>query len=237
MSDLSFKKIEQSINDRKRLHVSFLKHVKTYKPFLELEDKAFSDGALSKKTKELMALSISIVTKCEPCMEWHLDQAMLVIMAHQEKAWQMKPNRKIMPSRWVVTDPGQHIAMQFDQKMLGKLINPLYKTALTLEDGQGKELFRLVDPRTNIPDRVLSVGPNDWALMDGDQPVAKLVRLSRQTAPAKGIFGKLKKIFSIFRQGDCQRRQPACIIGTDGVRNADAIRRIDRCFWWISIIS
>ena len=127
--------------------------------------------------------------------------AMLVIMAHQEKAWQMKPNRKIMPSRWVVTDPGQHIAMQFDQKMLGKLINPLYKTALTLEDGQGKELFRLVDPRTNIPDRVLSVGPNDWALMDGDQPVAKLVRLSRQTAPAKGILGKLKKFLASSDKG------------------------------------
>ena len=84
MSDLSFKKIEQSINDRKRLHVSFLKHVKTYKPFLELEDKAFSDGALSKKTKELMALSISIVTKCEPCMEWHLDQAMQAGAADEE---------------------------------------------------------------------------------------------------------------------------------------------------------
>ena len=76
MSDLSFKKIEQSINDRKRLHLSFLKNVKTYEPFLELEEKAFSDGALEKKTKELMALSISIVTKCEPCMEWHLDQAL-----------------------------------------------------------------------------------------------------------------------------------------------------------------
>jgi AhpD family alkylhydroperoxidase len=84
VSDLSFKKIEQSINDRKRLHVSFLKHVKTYKPFLELEDKAFSDGALSKKTKELMALSISIVTKCEPCMEWHLDQAMQAGAADEE---------------------------------------------------------------------------------------------------------------------------------------------------------
>ena len=84
MSDLSFKKIEQSINDRKRLHVSFLKHVKTYKPLLELEDKAFSDGALSKKTKELMALSISIVTKCEPCMEWHLDQAMQAGAADEE---------------------------------------------------------------------------------------------------------------------------------------------------------
>ncbi len=76
MSDLSIKKIEQSIEDRKRLHLTFLNNVKTYKPFLELEEKAFSEGVLSKKSKELMALSISIVTKCEPCMEWHLDQAM-----------------------------------------------------------------------------------------------------------------------------------------------------------------
>jgi AhpD family alkylhydroperoxidase len=76
MSNLSFKKIERSINDRKRLHLQFLDNVKTYKPFLELEEKAFNSGALSKKNKELMALSISIVTKCEPCMEWHLDQAL-----------------------------------------------------------------------------------------------------------------------------------------------------------------
>jgi AhpD family alkylhydroperoxidase len=76
MPDLSFQKIEQSISDRKKLHLTFLDNVKTYKPFLELEEKAFSDGALKKKIKELMALSISIVTKCEPCMEWHLDQAM-----------------------------------------------------------------------------------------------------------------------------------------------------------------
>ncbi len=75
-SDLTRKKIEQSVADRKRFHLQFLDNVKTYKPFLELEQKAFSDGALSKKAKELMALSISIVTKCEPCMEWHLDQAL-----------------------------------------------------------------------------------------------------------------------------------------------------------------
>lgn len=76
MSDLNIEKIEQSIKDRKKLHLTFLNNVKTYKPFLELEEKAFSDGALKKKIKELMALSISIVTKCEPCMEWHLDQAL-----------------------------------------------------------------------------------------------------------------------------------------------------------------
>ncbi len=76
MSDLTRKKIEQSIIDRKYLHPGFLKNVQTYKPFLQVEEKAFQDGSLSKKTKELMALSISIVTKCEPCMEWHLGQAL-----------------------------------------------------------------------------------------------------------------------------------------------------------------
>jgi AhpD family alkylhydroperoxidase len=77
MKDTFDGKIEQSIRDRKELHMTFATHVKTYKPFLELEEKAFSDGALSKKVKELMALSISIVTKCEPCMEWHVQQAFL----------------------------------------------------------------------------------------------------------------------------------------------------------------
>ena len=74
--DLTHEKIRQSIADRKNLHLTFVNKVKTYKPFMAVEEKAFSDGALEKKTKELMALSISIVTKCEPCMEWHLDQAM-----------------------------------------------------------------------------------------------------------------------------------------------------------------
>ena len=58
MDDLSFKKIDQSIKERKKLHTTFLENIKTYKPFLELEKKAFSDGELSKKTKELMALSM-----------------------------------------------------------------------------------------------------------------------------------------------------------------------------------
>ncbi len=84
MTDLTFTKIEQSIKDRKRLHLTFLKNVKTYAPLLELEEKAFADGALNRKTKELMALSISIVTKCEPCMEWHLDQAMQLGATDQE---------------------------------------------------------------------------------------------------------------------------------------------------------
>ncbi len=70
-------KINSSITDRKKLHERFVKGCKTYKSFLELEERAFSDSALSRKVKELMALSISIVTKCEPCIEWHVQQALL----------------------------------------------------------------------------------------------------------------------------------------------------------------
>ena len=75
MSDLSFDKIEQSIKNRKELQQSFIDHIKTYQPLTELQKKAFQNNALDRKTKELMALSISIVTKCEPCMESHLYKA------------------------------------------------------------------------------------------------------------------------------------------------------------------
>jgi AhpD family alkylhydroperoxidase len=70
-------KINSSISDRKRFHSRFVENCKSYRSFLDLEEKAFADGALTRKTKELMALSISIVTKCEPCLEWHVQQAML----------------------------------------------------------------------------------------------------------------------------------------------------------------
>lgn len=70
-------KIRSSISDRKRFNPPMTRSCKTFKDFLSLQDKAFSDGALGKKVKELMALSISIVTKCEPCIEWHVEQAYL----------------------------------------------------------------------------------------------------------------------------------------------------------------
>ncbi|MBN1828143.1 MAG: carboxymuconolactone decarboxylase family protein [Deltaproteobacteria bacterium] len=84
MDNFSKAKIEGSISDRKKLHIRFLKNCKSYESFLKLEEKAFSDGALSKKHKELMALSVSIVTKCEPCMEWHVQQAFLAGATNEE---------------------------------------------------------------------------------------------------------------------------------------------------------
>ena len=48
---------------------------KVYKLFLEMGDATFCDGALPKKTKELIAIAIGAVTNCESCMQWHIEQA------------------------------------------------------------------------------------------------------------------------------------------------------------------
>ena len=48
---------------------------KVYQAFLEMEEAAFSDGALPKKHKELIAVGISVVIDCESCMQWHIEQA------------------------------------------------------------------------------------------------------------------------------------------------------------------
>jgi hypothetical protein len=122
--------------------------------------------------------------------------ATLELIDELGRSWRMQPNRKVMPSRWIVTDPGQNIAMQFDQKILGKLTNPIYKCALAFLDGDGKEVYRLIDPRTNIPDRMFGVGPDDWVIVDGDRLAAKLVRLRREEAKAGVWRGVLKALTS-----------------------------------------
>jgi len=61
---------------RKQAHARMLgMGSKVYKSFLEMEKAAFSDGALKKKEKELIAVGISVVINCESCMQWHIEQA------------------------------------------------------------------------------------------------------------------------------------------------------------------
>jgi AhpD family alkylhydroperoxidase len=61
---------------RKTAHAKLLElDSPVYKAFLEMERAAFSDGALPKKVKELIATGISVVINCESCMQWHIEQA------------------------------------------------------------------------------------------------------------------------------------------------------------------
>jgi len=46
-----------------------------YEAFLQMEAATYADGALPKKTKECIAIGISVATNCESCMQWHIEQA------------------------------------------------------------------------------------------------------------------------------------------------------------------
>ena len=47
----------------------------TYRAFLEFDQKAFKDGAIPARTKELMALGIAHVTQCPWCIDAHTKKA------------------------------------------------------------------------------------------------------------------------------------------------------------------
>ena len=60
---------------RRKAHAYYKEKSKVYRSFLEMEKNTYTDGALKKKDKELIAIGISVVTNCESCMEWHISQA------------------------------------------------------------------------------------------------------------------------------------------------------------------
>lgn len=61
---------------RKKAHAKLMAlKSPVYQAFLEMEQAAYSDGALPKKAKELIAVGISVVIDCESCMQWHIEQA------------------------------------------------------------------------------------------------------------------------------------------------------------------
>ena len=69
-------KLEEISQRRERANAnSLLLNSKVYKAFQEMQEAAFAEGALPKKTKELIALGISIVVNCESCTQWHVEQA------------------------------------------------------------------------------------------------------------------------------------------------------------------
>lgn len=69
-------KLKQISRQRKKAHSKLLKlKSKVYDAFLEMERATYTDGGLSKKHKELIAVGISVVIDCESCMQWHIEQA------------------------------------------------------------------------------------------------------------------------------------------------------------------
>jgi AhpD family alkylhydroperoxidase len=69
-------KIEEICETRRWAHAKLLAmDSKVYRAFLDMESATYRDGTLARKYKELVAVGISVVTDCESCMQWHIQQA------------------------------------------------------------------------------------------------------------------------------------------------------------------
>ncbi len=78
-------KLEEITSKRKAAHARLVaSKSKVYAAFLDMERAAYSDGALAKKQKELIAVGISVVMDCESCMQWHIEQAAAAGASRQE---------------------------------------------------------------------------------------------------------------------------------------------------------
>jgi hypothetical protein len=118
------------------------------------------------------------------------------IRDRDQQVWRLFANRAVMPSRWLLADPAQRLALQFHQQILRKLLNPWRRTGLVLLDADDTAMFRLIDPRTGVLDRMFGPGIDDWLLMQDGNPAAKLVRLPSEQDEPKGMLGRLGRALS-----------------------------------------
>lgn len=73
---MSKQKLEELTKTRKWAHKKLIdSNSKVYAAFCQMEQATYSDGTLSKKVKELIAVGISVRIDCESCMQWHIEQA------------------------------------------------------------------------------------------------------------------------------------------------------------------
>ena len=107
--------------------------------------------------------------------------------------WTVRPNRRIMPSHWILADPRDREVLLLDQRIFGKLTGPLTRIGMTIKDPQGRALYRVVEPEASLGDRLLGPDPDAWTVENDDGPVALIATLPKPDIPAKGWRGKLQR--------------------------------------------
>ena len=76
--------IEKFNKERKELNELMSDKDLFFKQFGELDDKVYSDGAIPKKYKELTGLSISVLSRCEECILYHIQECIAQKANEQE---------------------------------------------------------------------------------------------------------------------------------------------------------
>ncbi len=66
-------KVEEMNEYRQRLNGVMNASDEFFQEFGALDDKVYAEGAIGKKHKELMGLAISVVTRCNECILYHVN--------------------------------------------------------------------------------------------------------------------------------------------------------------------
>jgi hypothetical protein len=148
---------------------------KDYRYTLELVDEA---------TQELLARCMVIGTPM------HKPQ---VIELTGDRAWSVRPNRKIMPSHWILADPDGSDVLLLDQRIFGKLSSPLTRVGMDIKDPSGTVLYRVVEPEASLAERLLGPDPDAWAVDSDRGTEAFLASMPKSGNSPKGWRGKLQR--------------------------------------------
>ena len=155
--------------------------------------------------------------------------AELTLLDEHQQPWRMRPNRKLMPSRWIVTDPQQRIVMQFEQNILGKLSNPLHKVCVQPAGWRGQDRLSPARSaqqycRSAIRGRAGRLGHQRRRPTGGQAGQAA-------TAQAQSLGAAWRaEVAADFGGPRCrQQRAAAHLPRTCGARHAAALPGTDRC--------
>jgi hypothetical protein len=109
------------------------------------------------------------------------------------EAWIVRPNRKIMPSHWLLADPGGSDVLRLDQRIFGKLTGPLTRVGMTIHDLRDGAIHRVVEPDARLAERLLGPDPKAWTVENNDGPVALIASLPKPEQPVTGWRGRIQR--------------------------------------------
>ena len=140
----------------------------------------------------------------------------------------MRPNRKILPTRWPLKASDGGDIGSLDQNMLGR-------GAWAAFDARGKEVFCIIDPAPQgeqLATRMLGGATTAYAFVTGDRPIATTQKEPREPIEPGGLRGFLKTMIAkrdwVVRFVDGQRRPDVRLVGAAMLLIKDTTVTIDQ---------
>ncbi len=140
-----------------------------------------------------------VLVECDLYQKAIYSEILLTDNKHQ--TWKIKPNRKIMPTRWHVYSPFDEKTFEVRLPNFFIMMNPFSRTYLRLSDIQSGRKLKFVDLESGFFDRIFGGTNLIWSITDNNKVIAEIRYLAReedeeeQKPKKKGFFARLKGWF------------------------------------------